>query len=203
VRPGGMSETIVLVRHGRSGHVHSGWIDAVAFRRWREAYEAAGIDPDDVPPPDLQALAASSGILVASTARRAVESAKALAPGREVFPSPLLEELELSAPGLGPIRLPLLGWALMVGARWLARVALARGRLASGEVQRVRAAAEWLSRLAGQRGSVVVVTHASFRSALARELVRSGWQSNVASRRPRHWSAWSFTRRASSRVAER
>jgi broad specificity phosphatase PhoE len=79
---------IILVRHGRSGHVHSGWIDGATFLRWREAYEAAGIDSEDVPPRELSAAALGSGVLAASVARRAIESAKALAPGREVLTSP-------------------------------------------------------------------------------------------------------------------
>jgi broad specificity phosphatase PhoE len=178
---------IVLIRHGRSGHVHTGWIDVAGFVRWREAYEAAGIDPDDMPPAHLRELVASAGVVVSSTARRAVESARALAPGREVLTSPLLEELELRPPRLGPVRLPLGGWALAVGIRLLICGST------RGEQQRRRAAAQWLAELAEEHGRIVVVTHASFRSALARKLVRLGWRKDAIAWRPRHWSAWSFT----------
>ena len=189
-----MSLKIVLVRHGRSAHVHTGWIDGVEFLRWRDAYEAAGIDPDGAPPPELCAAAAGCGVLVASVARRAVESADVLAPGRKVLTSPLLSELELPPPALGPIRLPLFGWALTIGLRWLARAALGRPRVTANEAQRARAAAEWLSQLAEGHGSVVAVTHGSFRSLLAQELMRTGWKGNVPRRKAHHWSAWSFTR---------
>ena len=29
---------VALVRHARSAHVHTGWIDATGFRAWQEAY---------------------------------------------------------------------------------------------------------------------------------------------------------------------
>jgi len=189
-----MSLKIVLVRHGRSAHVHSGWINGAEFLRWREAYEAAGIESDGAPPPELSAAAAGSGVLVASVARRAEESARMLGPGREVLTSPLLSELELPPPALGPIRLPLFGWALSIGIRWLACAALGRPRVTADEEQRARAAAEWLSQLAESHGSAVAVTHGSFRSLLAQELIRTGWHGDVTRRKAHHWSAWSFTR---------
>jgi broad specificity phosphatase PhoE len=187
-----MSPTITLIRHGRSGHVHSGWITAAEFIHWREAYEAAGVDPEDVPPEELRETASTSGVLVASTVRRAIESAKALAPDREVLTSPLLRELDLPPPELGRVRLPLMGWALMFGVRWLV---LGHRHFTTEEVERARVAAEWLRELSAEHGSVVVVTHASFRSLLGRELMKTGWRSDVARPTSRHWSAWSFTRR--------
>lgn len=189
-----MSSTIFLIRHGRSGPVPSGWMNAAEFVRWRETYEAAGLDPDDVPPAELKALASGSGIVVASTARRTVESANALASGRPVIPSPLLHELELPPPALGRIRLPTVGWALLFGLRMLVPVAFGRRHVTAEEEQRTRAAAEWLSGLADQHGSVVAVTHASFRSLLGQKLVGAGWRNDGPRGRPRHWSVRSFTR---------
>jgi broad specificity phosphatase PhoE len=177
---------IVLVRHGRSTHVHSGWINGAEFPRWREAYEEAGIVANDLPPPELIAIAASSGVVVASAAQRAIESANLLAPGRKVTISPLLKERELRAPALGRIRLPLFGWALAIGAGLF--------RTDAAEAQRTREAADWLAQLAADHDTVVTVTHASFRSLLSRELIRRGWRCVVPAKKSDHWSAWMFTR---------
>jgi hypothetical protein len=160
-------------------------MNAAEFRRWRDAYEAAGIDPHDAPRPELRAAAEESGAVVASVAPRAVESAHLLDAGREVPASPLLRELDLHPPQLGRLRLPLLLWALAYGVRG--------AHFSADEEQRARAAADWLTELAGKHGSVMAVTHASFRSLLRRELVRRGWI-GVPRGRTRHWSAWSFTR---------
>ena len=180
-------QTILLVRHGRSAHVHSGFVDRAAFDRWREAYESAGIDERDQPPAALKALASTSAITVASTAPRAVQSAELLDPERDIPASPLLRELDLVPPNVR-VRMPLLGWALAIGVR---RIIQAVSPL---ELQRAREAAEWLVGLAERHETVLAVTHASFRSLLASQLVGRGWRCEIPSGRSRHWSVWSFHR---------
>ena len=179
----------MLVRHGRSSHTVTGLLDLAAFRQWRVAYEAAGIDPADRPPAELDYLAERAGVLVSSDIRRAVESARLLSAGRDVIASPLLRELALQAPPLRWIRMPLLGWAVAVGVRWLFR----RSHATPEEEERVRAAADWLIELAVGDGDVLALTHASFRSVLAKELVRRGWRV-MPRRTSSHWSAWFFSR---------
>jgi len=181
-----MAPRLILVRHGRSGHVHTGLLNAEQFRRWREAYEAAGVAADEIPPPELCAAAVNADVLIASDAPRAIASAKLLAPGREVVTSPLLRELELSPPELGRLRLPLLGWALMIGVKALFR----RPHVTADEAERTRAAANWLAEMAEERGTVLVVTHASVRRLIAWELGRLGWRSDARGRGLGHWSAW-------------
>jgi broad specificity phosphatase PhoE len=188
-----VSSEIILIRHGRSAHVQTAWIDTQGFHRWRDAYEAAGILPTEVPPDEVWERARRAGIVVASTAPRAVESARLLAEGREVITSPLLRERELSPPSLR-VRLPLAGWALAYGAQWLFRALTSRPHAPEAEVARAREAAEWLTELARRHGGVAVVTHASFRALLAGTLMAEGWKGDGARRRSRHWSAWSFSR---------
>jgi broad specificity phosphatase PhoE len=185
------TDEIVLVRHGRSAHVHAGWMDRDGFLRWRAAYEAAGIVADDVPPAALQAIAANVAIVVTSETQRAIESARLLAPHARIVTSPLLHELELTPPRLGRIRLPLLGWALSFGVRMLVR---AQPYVTAAEHERAAAAAAWLTSIADEQRRVVVVTHASFRSVLARALPPGGWIARERQGRSSHWSAWRFTR---------
>src|SRR6185436_11260073 len=97
---------IFLVRHGRSAHVHSGWIDLDGFQRWREAYERAPIAAEEVGPPHLVELARTADRVVSSDAPRAIASARLLA--GEFVVSPLLHELKLPPPALRRIRLPLI-----------------------------------------------------------------------------------------------
>lgn len=188
-------EEIILVRHGRSAHVHGGWMDRDGFLRWRAAYEAAGIAAAERPPAALQAMAADGAVIVSSEVRRAIESAQLLAPGAPIMTSPLLHELELTPPVLGRIRLPLLGWALSFGVRLLVR---AEPYVTAAERERADGAAGWLTSLAAEHGRVIVLTHASFRAVLARALTARGWQARKRQGRSRHWSAWRFTRQAAS-----
>lgn len=192
-----MSDELILIRHGRSAHVHAGWIDIHGFHRWREAYEAAGILDGEVPPAEVQAIADRAGVIVCSNAQRAIDSARLLANDREmraVVISPLLHELELSPPALGAVRLPLAGWALTFGVSWLLRGITTWPHASEAELVRVREAAEWLAGLAREHRAVAVVTHASFRSVLTRTLLAQGWTAGSGRRRSSHWSAWSLTR---------
>jgi broad specificity phosphatase PhoE len=185
---------IVLVRHARSAHIHTGWIDAAGFRAWRAAYEAAGIHDEEAAPDDLQQLARRSDLLLASDAPRAIATANLLAPDREVISSPLLRELDLEAPALGLIQLPLLGWGVAVGGRaaWLTML---RRYPSAPETARLQQAMVWLDALAQQHPLIVAVTHASFRRQLARRLEEGGWSFEPGRRTFRHWSAWILERR--------
>ena len=200
-------QRIVLVRHGRSAHLPTGWLTVEGVRRWYEDYDAAGLAPGEAPPAALLALAeraAAAGTMVASDLPRAIASAALLAPSVPALASPLLRELALETPAaplpaLGGARLPLTGWALVYGTRWAA--ARLRGTAPPGvdaaARERAAAAAAWLAGLArdatGSGGLVVAVTHASFRGLLATALVRAGWR-GPASRSLRPWSAWDLTR---------
>ena len=183
---------LALVRHGRSAHVHRGWIDHGGFGRWRAAYEAAGLGEAERAPDELVRLAAEAGLVVSSDAPRAVASARLLAPGREIAASPLLRELELQAPDLRCLRLPLIGWALAIGSRnlWLA---VRSGYPPASELARVDEAADWLADLAARHRFMVAVTHASVRRQLAIRLVGRGWRAHGEQRSFRHWSAWLFS----------
>jgi broad specificity phosphatase PhoE len=182
---------IFLVRHGRSAHVHAGWIDYAGFRRWREAYDAAGIDPRETPPRDLQELARKAGVVVTSDTVRAVESARLLTPDAEIVISPLLREFTLVPPNLRRLRLPLVAWALAYGARMLMRP---HEHITPAEHERASEAAQWLAGLAEEHGRVVAVTHHAFRSVLAKTLENAGWRSEVPRRRSAHWGVWGFRR---------
>jgi len=183
-----VNRKVVLIRHGRSSHVVKGLLDLDAFLKWREAYEAAGIGENEVPPRELVLEAQSAGAFVSSDVRRAIESARLLAAGRDVIASPLLRELSLVPLRLPGLRLPLMGWALTYGVKWLMR-----RHATPEEEQRVRIAAQWLIDLSARHGEVIVLTHASFRSLLAKEFARREWKPVTPRRRSAHWSAWSFS----------
>lgn len=187
------SGRIVLVRHGRSSHVHSGWIDGNGFRAWREAYEGAGIREDERVPADLEDMVGRQDLVLSSDAPRAVESARLLAPGRAIVVSSLLRELDLEAFSLGGLRLPLGAWALAVGARTLF-MTLRRKYPSAAETARVNEAATWLAELSATQFLIVVVTHAKFRASLSTRLVQNGWHAEPERRSLRPWSTWLLRR---------
>jgi broad specificity phosphatase PhoE len=188
-----MTSRIVLVRHGRSAHVHRGWVDADGVHRWRLANDLAGITPDEPPPESLRTLAARADVVVSSDMPRAVASARAIVPTREVPASPLLREWELDIPRAGGLRLPLTAWGLLVYVKW--KLAEQRGeRPPESVLAQARGAAEWLASLAGDGKTVVAVTHGALRVLVAMALERRGWVPGPEKRRFSHWSAWELSR---------
>lgn len=192
-----MSQELILIRHGRSAHVQTAWMDLDDFHRWREAYDAVGILATEAPSAELREKVERAGVLVCSDALRTVESARLLAHDRDmrdVIVSPLLRERVVSPPALRAVRLPLIGWALAYGIRWLYRELTSQPHAPDDEIERAREAAEWLEGLAREHRSVAVVTHASFRSLLAGTLMARGWTAGAGRKRSSHWSAWTLTR---------
>jgi broad specificity phosphatase PhoE len=184
---------ILLVRHGPSAHIHTGWIDAHGFRAWRTAYEAAGISENAPPPPSLAQSTSDASLFLASDAPRAVASARLLASEREVVVSPLLRELDLDAPSCGKLRLPLRAWAFAVGGRMLVQT-LRQQYPSPAEAARIDEAADWLDTLAAQHPRLVVVTHAMFRKRLSANLLRKDWQFEPGRRSLAAWSEWTLQR---------
>src|SRR5215212_6585995 len=101
-----MPAQIVLVRHGRSAHVHTGeWLSAAGVQRWRAQSDAVGITADDEPPAALVRETERAALVVASEMRRAIASAQRLAPGRDIRVSTLLRETALPIPTRLPLHL--------------------------------------------------------------------------------------------------
>lgn len=187
-----MTTRLILVRHGRSAHVHDGrWMDRAGIVRYLEAYDAAGID-DAGPPDALIREAADAHHLIASELPRAIASAAMLAPGRTPVTTPLLREMPLAVPAL-PLRLPLTGWAMAIHLRWMGAIATGRPA-APHQLQRATEAVAWLDTRIADGENALAVTHGAFRWLLARTLATRGWRPIPGPRRYHHWSAWAFER---------
>lgn len=183
-----MSTRIILVRHGRPSLGYTWWSDADGFRRWRAEYDAAGLAVGEMPPPELVSLAAGGGAVVTSDLPRARASAELLAPGGEFIVSELLRETDFPTPAWPRARLPIPLWYMAASRGW------ASGKLVSDEPpammhRRAASAADLLANMAADNGTVLAVTHGSFRRFLCDALIERGWR--APERKPlRHWSAW-------------
>lgn len=187
-----MTTRILLVRHGRSAHLHDGrWMHAHRVRDFEHSYDAAGILEDDVPPPELVEVATRAETLVASDLRRAVESARRIAPGRDPIVLPLFREIALEPPRWVPIPLPIAGWDAISFAQWSYRLTVGADH---DFVRRADLAADWLVGRAANGENVVAVTHGAFRRIVARRLEARGWHADGRRLGYANWSVWSFIR---------
>lgn len=181
------ARTIHLVRHGRSAHAATAWVDHAGLVRWFEAYDAAGIADNEAPPPAVRNI---NRFVVASDMPRAIESARLLDTAFRT--SPLLREAQLIFPRLGGLRWPRLIWGVAIGIRWL--IAIRKGQWPfADDYQRGEEAAAWLDALSKKHATITVVTHVAFRRILSAGLVRRGWRSE-GKRKSHHWSVRTLTR---------
>src|SRR3954471_20103927 len=95
-RPG----AIVLARHGEPALARNVKLSAQEYRDFWARYEVLGILPGQTPPDALVKLAATAGALVFSTRLRSIESATALAAGRNFVQHEVLIEAPLPPPSL-------------------------------------------------------------------------------------------------------
>jgi broad specificity phosphatase PhoE len=186
-----MVQRIVLVRHGPVIPFHNGgMVDHGGLGRLLEAYDAAGISAVQ-PPAALVETASRATHIVASDLRRAVTSAEALAPAREIHISDLFREIPLSIPRW-PTPLPLGAWAMLGHLTWGYRIV--RGTDVT-DVDRARAvaAAEWLEVMVTGSSTTLVVTHGLFRRVLGQQLAARGWTCTGRRGGYDHWSSWTFS----------
>ena len=192
---GGSPARVLLIRHGRTSHVHEGGaLDRAGIERWRKACDLAGIAEADHPPMTLRAEVAQADVLAASDLPRAVTSVAALAPGRTFTVSTLLREVPLPVPAV-PIRAPLAVWSALIHLRW--GLDIVRGRDVSKEAKaQAEAAATWciVAAREARTRTIAIVTHGVFRRLLAKQLVSEGWAFEPGPRSYDHWSTWRLRR---------
>lgn len=181
--------TIHLIRHGPSAHVNDGrWFLGRDSHRYDDAYDAAGIR-DDTPPPGIVDLAQNAGALLSSDLRRAIESARRLAPDREPRIVPALRELRLESPHWVPAPLPIQVWDALNHLRWTMRMAF---DIEHPTTRQAAQAADVLLEAAAHTRSVVAVTHGGIRRLITAELQRRGRRLIAREGRHQNWSCWTL-----------
>src|SRR5438477_6050984 len=88
----GLPLRIILIRHGRPAIETNPRTSHRGFRSYIDAYEAAGLDPESVPPEELQDLVKELDSVYTSGRPRALDSARALAPQAGLIVDPLFVE---------------------------------------------------------------------------------------------------------------
>ncbi|MEW6019603.1 MAG: histidine phosphatase family protein [Pseudomonadota bacterium] len=168
---------IVLARHGEPALSRRVWLNAAGYRAFWAKYEVLGILPGQTPPDALIGFVAKAGAIISSTRQRSIETAVALAQGRD-FAS---DDLFIEAP-LPPPNLP--AFIKMTPSLWgfLARVWWWFFNHHEGQETRRQAelradeAAERLIALAEGGEDVVVLAHGFFNFMIGRALKRRGWR---------------------------
>jgi broad specificity phosphatase PhoE len=166
--------SITIARHGRPDANRERWLDWRGYEDWWDnEYQPAGLVSGQDVPDALVRAAADSHTVFASTLRRAVETAQAIAPDRDPHIDPMFIEAELPPPPM-PGRYMAKTWGVFARCSWW--MGWARGRESRADAEaRARAAADHLIGAAAA-GPVVLCAHGWFNRMLRPHLRGSGWQ---------------------------
>ena len=172
---------IILIRHGRPNIPIAPRTSHNEFRSYIDAYEEAGLDPDSMPPEELQDLLRELDAVYTSERKRSVDSARALAPHAELIADPLFAEAPLASPPIPLLKMRVAKWAVMARILWHAgyHPGLENYRRAKS---RASQAADILMRSARVDGAAALVAHGYFNYIIGRELRRRGFRKSGAHR---------------------
>ncbi len=189
--------SIVLARHGEPALSRKIRLDASGYGRWWAAYEEGGILGGQAPPAELLELARRADVIFASTRRRAVETAEAVAGGKTFVRDPLFVEAPLPHPPTPAfIRLTPKLWGFLARTLWWF-FGLHRGQETRPQAQaRARLAAARLVETAEGGDRVLLVAHGFFNTMVGLELRQLGWACVRKDRGFAYWTTRHFERPA-------
>ncbi len=164
---------IILARHGRPHADRTVRLNAGGYREWWAAYDTVGLYPGDEPPADVIAAAREADILIASGLPRAVATAKAVAPGREIGVDPLFIEAPLPPPPM-PFQLKPPTWGVLSRIMWWLGYSEGGETRAQAEVRADKGAALLVDTARGG-SSVMVFAHGWFNRMMRPALKRRGY----------------------------
>ena len=183
---------VILIRHGRPAIPTNPRTSHREFRSYIDAYEEAGLDPESMPPEELQDLLGELDAVFTSERKRSVDSARALAPHAELIADPLFAEAPLASPPIPLLKMKVPKWAVVARILWHAgyHPEIENYRRAK---HRAVQAADILVKRARQDGAAALVAHGYFNYIIGRELRRRGFRKS-GSHRAQFWNSVVYAR---------
>jgi broad specificity phosphatase PhoE len=169
--------TIVLARHGEPALSRKARLSAAGYAAWWAVYEETGLLPGQIAPEALLEHARRANVIISSTRLRSIETARAIADGRDVQADPNLVEAPLPPPHWpGWIKLRPRIWGVITRFWWWF--------LNHHDGQETRQQAQARADLAADRliadaeagHNVLVIAHGFFNTMVRLSLQRRGWK---------------------------
>ena len=190
-RPG----SITLARHGEPALSRKVKLDAEGYRAWWAKYEVGGILDGQTPPEDLLAIARDAKVIVASSRRRALETAGAVVAGKTFLQEDMFWEAPLPPPSLpSALKFDPKVWGFLARVSWWMGLSPNEEETRPAAQARAREAADHLIRAAESEGNVLVLAHGFFNHMVGSQLKKRGWTLKD-DKGFRYWSARTFVKR--------
>jgi len=194
-RPARRPGVITLARHGEPDISRKVNLCAAEYADWWGRYELTGLRPGQSAPAGLRAAAGQAAVILCSTRLRSIESARAVADGREVECDIRYIEAPLPPPHWPRwFRLSPRHWGVVSRIWWwFFNHHDGQERRKAAQI-RADEAADHLVALAAGGGDVLLIAHGFFNFMIGLSLKRHGW-SLVENQGHQYWSSRRFERR--------
>lgn len=190
---GAKATRVILVRHGKPAIPTNPRTSHHGFRRYIDAYQDAGLDPQSAPPEELLDLVKGLNAVSTSGLPRADDSARSLLPEAEIIADPLFAEAPLAAPRIPLLKMKVPIWAVMARIMWHAGYHPEIENYRRAKARASHAADILLARADANDGVAVLVAHGYFNAMIGRVLKKRGL-ARTGSHRARFWNAVIYER---------
>ena len=164
---------IILIRHAKVDIDNTKKIDSLSLKKWVELYDSAPIVSESLPTEDTITLAQNADVVVTSTLRRAIDSAKVL--GVEVHTqNALFNEAAIPEIVIPYLKLKPKSWLVILRLMLLLGLGKKETSLKASKVQAEKAAMQ-LETLIKEHDKVALVGHGGMNWLIGKALVQSGW----------------------------
>lgn len=181
---------ITLIRHGKSKLTENDKMTCGDFQQWVEKYDNNGVFEESTYPSETIEKIATAKLVVTSDLKRAVESAQFLNPAVRVISDPMFRETELPRIAMKLLKFKPNSWAVILRILWLCGNSNECESLSAAKL-RAKKAAQQLTDLAAENGSVALVGHGVFNRLIAKELQKQGWKGK-RNTTAKHWNGTSY-----------
>ncbi len=176
---------IVIARHGQPDADRTVKLTANQYVDWWSAYDRTGLKAGETPPDCLLHYGNSADVVFASTLPRAIRTAEAAAPGKQIILDPIFVEAPLPPPQIPGLRTPEL-WGAWARASWWFGNHKGQESRQQAELRAEAAAATLISRaLRGE--NVLLCAHGWFNRMMRPALRNQGWR-EIENKGDRYWS---------------
>ena len=165
---------IILIRHAKVDIDNSRKIDSHLLQKWVEEYDAAPLHAESLPPKETVALVQNADVVLTSTLRRAIDSAKVL--DVDVHEqNRLFNEAAIPEVNIPFLKLKPKSWLVILRILLLFGLGKKEISLKASKVQ-AKEAAERLLALSTEYNCVVLVGHGGMNWLIRQALMKEGWQ---------------------------
>ncbi|MGE3251038.1 MAG: histidine phosphatase family protein [Hyphomonadaceae bacterium] len=183
---------IALARHGKPKGDRSVRINWKDYEHWWAEYDRSGLIPEQQPPERLVEIAAQADVIFASTLPRAIETAEAVAAGKDILRDDVFIEAPMPPPKLWGKRGPT-HWGIWARISWYVGIRPGAESRQQAEL-RAEAAVATLAARALRGENVLLCGHGWFNRMMRPVLVEQGWRC-VEDHGDAYWTYRRYTRR--------